>query len=73
MWTAASLTLTHVWDDVLWRLTASWQDDQESEVVVLVREGSAPLRGAETPVEQMRTVLAAIAAANPFDSVAPRA
>lgn len=59
MWTAISLSATHVWDDVLWHATATWRDDPDDEGIVLVLAGRAPLHGVDSPSE----ILAAAARA----------
>jgi hypothetical protein len=51
MWTAISLSATHVWDDVLWHATATWKDDLDDDGIVLVLAGRAPLHGQDSPTE----------------------
>lgn len=60
MWTQASLSLHHVWDDVLWRATAIWQDDDVTEPVVLNLSGRAPVGGLESPYALLAAALLAL-------------
>jgi len=39
MFTHVSLNLELVWDDILWRLVAVWQEDDAAEPVVLEKAG----------------------------------
>lgn len=60
MWTAVSITATILWEDLRWFCAATWQDDAESEPVVLHRSGTAPLNGADDPAQILRAVLWAL-------------
>lgn len=42
MWISVHLECHVVWDDVLWRCTAIWQDEDGSEPVVLEKHGRCP-------------------------------
>jgi hypothetical protein len=60
MWTQVSLSLHHVWEDVLWRAVAIWQDDQVSEPVTLCVDGRADARGLESPDSLLLVALTAL-------------
>jgi hypothetical protein len=62
MWTAVNLSTTLLWDECLWWVVATWQDDAESAPVVLHRSGRAPLRGADDPRGILAVVLQALEA-----------
>jgi hypothetical protein len=62
MWTHLSLNVEVVWDDVLYRLIAIWQDHDAAEPVVLEKGGRAPLGDDRSPEGAMRAALAASAA-----------
>lgn len=49
MWQNISLNVTQVWDEALWRATAVWQDDEDSEPIVLQRTGRVSLNGDDSP------------------------
>jgi hypothetical protein len=60
MWTGVSTTTTIIWDDLLWFVAATWQDDAESEPVVIHRSGRTPANGADDPAAILRQVLAGL-------------
>ena len=60
MWTGVSTTTTIIWDDLLWFVAATWQDDAESEPVVLHRSGRTPAEGADSPLTILTRVLAGL-------------
>ena len=60
MWTAVSLSSTLLWDECLWWVVATWQDDADSEPVVLHRNGRTPLNGADDPHSILLRVLQAL-------------
>ena len=62
MWTSLSATATVLWDDCLWWLAATWQDDAESEPVVLHKSGRTCLNGADDPALILGRVLQALEA-----------
>lgn len=49
MWTHVSLNAEIVWDDVLWRAVALWQDDDAAEPVVMEKSGRVPVGADATP------------------------
>lgn len=51
MWTHVHLNCHVVWNDVLWSVTAVWQDDAEEKPVVLEKSGRAPLSEGDGPDE----------------------
>lgn len=60
MWTSLSTTATLLWEECLWWVAATWQDDAVSEPVVLHRSGRAPLSGADDPLQILRVVVDAL-------------
>lgn len=60
MWTQVSLSLHHVWDDVLWRATAIWQEDDQVEPVTLSLSGRAAAGGLESPASLLAAALDAL-------------
>jgi hypothetical protein len=53
MWTHVHLACHLVWDDVLWSVTAVWQDDHDSEPVTITRSGRAAVAGLDHPHEHL--------------------
>jgi len=62
MWTSLSTTATLLWEEVLWWVAATWQDDAVSEPVVIHRSGRANLNGADDPRTILYVVLQALEA-----------
>lgn len=60
MWTSVSTTATTLWDEVLWWVAATWQDDAVSEPVVIHKSGRGPLHGADDPRSILYVVLQAL-------------
>lgn len=50
MWTGVSLTTTVIWEDLLWFVAATWQDDGTTDPTVLHKSGRTPLEGADDPL-----------------------
>lgn len=49
MWTSVHLSVTPVWDQVLWHVTATWADDPQSQPVVLTKGGQTRAHPYESP------------------------
>ena len=62
MWTHLLLTTSHVWDDLHWRLDATWRDDAESDPVHLHQEGTVSVAGRDSPIDFLAAVTAALRA-----------
>lgn len=60
MWTSATLTTTLLWDDLLWWVSATWQDDAESEPTVISKQGRVPAHGADAPFEILTAAMIAL-------------
>lgn len=60
MWTQVGMTITTVWDECLWHVTATWRDDDQALPAVLTRSGRAPLNGADRPSEILAAALRAL-------------
>jgi hypothetical protein len=60
MWTHVSLNLDIVWEDVLWRALAIWQEDEHSEPVVLEKGGRVPLPADGGPDEALYAAVRAL-------------
>jgi hypothetical protein len=61
MWTNVSLNLTIVWDDALWRMTAIWQEDSETEPVMLEKSGRVSLSGDTSPRHALQRAVESLA------------
>jgi hypothetical protein len=59
MWTHISLNVDIVWEDVLWREVAIWQDDDAGEPVALEKGGRVPLGADRTPEGALAVAIAA--------------
>ena len=60
MWTQVSLSLHHVWEDVLWRATAIWDDGAGTDPVVLSLAGRASASANDSPAGLLESALAAL-------------
>lgn len=49
MWTHVHLNCHVVWNDVLWTVTAVWQDDGEEPPVILEKSGRCALGDLDGP------------------------
>jgi len=59
MWTHVSLNAEIVWEDVLWRAVALWQDSDTDEPIVMEKSGRVALGADATPEAALyRAVLA---------------
>jgi hypothetical protein len=62
MWTHLLLTAHPVWDDLHWRVDATWLEDLASEPVHLTKSGVAPCHGLDEPIDLLAACLAALRA-----------
>jgi hypothetical protein len=60
MWTAASISATTTWEEVLWRASCTWRDEADAEPVILALSGRAPLGDDDGPVAMLRAALRAL-------------
>jgi hypothetical protein len=60
MWTQTSLSLHHVWEDLLWRAVCIWQDDDVTEPVVLSLSGRCSAAGLESPAALLNAALCSL-------------
>lgn len=60
MWTHVSVIITPVWEDALYRLVATWVDDDASKPVTIERGGRVPLAADDSPEAILRAVSGAL-------------
>jgi hypothetical protein len=60
MWTHVSLNCERVWDDVLWRVVAIWQEDDGADPVVMEKSGRGPLGALDGPDAILGAAVAAL-------------
>ena len=68
MWTSVNLTLTLLWDDLLWWASGTWQDDPDAEPVVLAKSGRLPRGDADDPPALLAVALADLRRTTGHDS-----
>jgi hypothetical protein len=71
MWTSVHLSVTPVWDQVLWHVTATWADDPMAEPVAITKGGQTRAHPYESPIGLLAAVLADLEpqeAADPWES-----
>ncbi len=65
MWTHASFNVELVWETVLWRMVAIWQEAPGVDPVVLERSGSVQAPADDGPLECLAAGIAAAASQRP--------
>lgn len=57
MWTSIHLATHQVWDDLLWSVTALWDEGDGTPPVALTKQGQCPLHGADAPHDMLAAAL----------------